>query len=259
MPANSTDGKSHPPGKAGKVNILLIGNAASDADLIKRELGMQTGTPYTAWYCSDLEEAMEFIQLRHINIEIIFMDLSMFNSDYPKERFLQVKQSIPDIPIIVLTDRTDYDLQHFVMVEGAADNISQWQIRSDPDRLRNVVESCRARHEIAKKEYQKSAKDLLDVHDQNYVNLQGIHDRHARNLQLIKDDNATAMRDVQDENLAAVRSANDKGDAILKYAQEKGALELKKATDQNKELRRENNHARDMLSGSYSTTRRDDD
>src|SRR5690606_13063628 len=104
----------------------------------------------TAWHCSDPEEALDFLSLKDFKIDLVFLDLGLFHANYPKEYFLHIKASMPTIAIIVLTERTDYDLIVFVMTEGAADNTSYWQLRADPDRIGNIVESCCAREQIAK-------------------------------------------------------------------------------------------------------------
>ena len=326
---NSKGGYIRPARERKNVNTLLIGSNAADADFIKKELGIITGIGYTTWYCSDLEDALDFIHARHTPIDIIFLDLSLFNASYPKERFVQIRQNIPDIPIIVLTDRTDYDLQHFVMEEGAADNISQWQIRSDPDRLRNIVDSCRLRGQIARRTRDKSALDILDAQDKGCLDLQAAHDRSdavlrqsnekhtaeiktmveenamlqkdkhrgeillqetcergASDLKLAHDwsdadmnqarekydaelltaknsiaqlqrDNARGARDLKeqvDQSLADLRQANETGDAILKYAQEKAGIDLKRVNDELEELHKDHEFARDLLSGSYSSS-----
>lgn len=273
---NSNGGPGAPGNGQKKVNLLLIGSRASDADEIKRELGIITGLACSAWYCSDPAESVEFLRQGHFKIDIIFLDLSVFNADYPKEYFLQVKQSIPDIPIVVLTARTDYDLMHFVMEEGAADNTSQWQLRVDGDRLRNIVESCLSRDKISKREQQRGVDELKDAHRQGNANLSDalilsdevlkkVTENYAVNLQLAIDENvqlsrdnfrgASDLRGARDQAVIDLRQANDASDAILKYAQDKGALDIKKVADENKELRRENDHAREWLSGNYSVPR----
>lgn len=325
---NSKGGYVRPVRKQEKVNILLIGSQASDADEIKRELGLITGLACSAWYCSNPTEAVDFIRKGDFHIDVIFLDLSLFNSDYPKEYFLQIKQNISDIPIIVLTDRTDYDLQHFVMEEGAAENISQWQLRGDPDRLRNIVESCCSRDKISKKEHQESAADLKAAYAQGESDVLREHERgdaamkkasenYASELQNAVDENARLSRDndkgvadlkesrerrdadvleahqwgdaalrknrdkytadlrnVHDEmaqlrldksrsdvdlkefieqGKSDLQQAHDKSDAILKYAQDKGAIDMKKVVDENKELHKELDQAKEWLSGGYSS------
>lgn len=174
------NGPATPPFPPSNVNVLLVGSQASDAADIKQELGGTTGPACTTSYCADPDEAVDIIRGGDTPVDIIFLDVSLFNSCYPKECFLQFKQSIPDIPIIVLTDRKDLDLQHFVMEEGAADNISQWQLRNDRGRLRNVVDSCCSRHTIARRERDRSDLALKTAEDNYAANLQDAHDVNAR-------------------------------------------------------------------------------
>jgi AmiR/NasT family two-component response regulator len=251
----SKGGYTGPVRKRENVNILLIGSPSSDAELMKKEMGLITGLSYTAWYCVDIEEAMDFIADGH-EIEIIFLDLSLFNADYPKERFLQVKKNLPDVPIIVLTDRTDYDLIHFVMEEGAADNVSRWQIRGDSDRLRNIVESCCSRDKISKKERQvnqdaldRSGMDLRDEHDKSDAVLSRVQEQHALAMGIINDENAqlrmsssqshTDLLEEHHKNSVSRQEAQDKGDILLKETQAKDVAVLLVATNENTQLRRD--------------------
>lgn len=251
---------NQPPPTQENVNILLIGSRTSDADNIRRELGIITGLSYTAWYCADAEDAMDFIAERDIAIELIFLDLSLFNADYPKERFLQIRKNIPDIPIIVLTDRTDYDLIHFVMEAGAAENVSQWQIRSDPDRLRNIVESCCSRDRINKRAqhdsvaalqvaHDKSDSDLKHAHDESDFILRTTQDNDAHVLKIMIDDNAQLRRDLfksstdllesQHKAELMVQEIHDKSDDVLKQSQDSASVTLQFANDENVQLNRD--------------------
>jgi DNA-binding NarL/FixJ family response regulator len=251
---------NQPPPGQDNVNILLIGSKSSDADNIKRELGIITGLSYTAWYCADAEDAMDFIAERDLPIELIFLDLSLFNADYPKERFLQIKKNIPNIPIIVLTDRTDYDLIHFVMEAGAAENVSQWQIRSDPDRLRNIVESCCSRDRISKKTERdnvialkdaqdKGDADLRNAHDESASLLKETQDNDAHVLKIMVDDNAQLRRDLfksstdlleaRHRGTLMVQELHDKSDDVLKHSQDKASASLQAANDENAQLNRD--------------------
>lgn len=262
MSTNITKGgyiRPSPP-RQENVNILLVGSQSSHADDIKRELGIITGLSYTAWYCADAEEAMDFIAGKDIAIELIFLDLSLFNADYPKERFLQMKKNIPDIPIIVLTDRTDYDLIHFVMEAGAAENVSQWQIRSDPDRLRNIVESCCSRDRISKKtqhdniialqaEHDKGATDLQQAHDDSASLLKETQDNDAHVLKIIVDDNEQLRRDLfksgtdlleaRHRGVLMIQEMHDKSEDVLRHSQEKASASLRVASDENAQLNRD--------------------
>jgi hypothetical protein len=140
MPKDVSKGEDNVfPGKQEKVNILLIGNYASDADVLRRELTIITSLSYTAWYCSDLEEALIFLANGEPAIALIFIDLSIFDGGSPRERFLHIRQKFPYTPIIALADRTSDLLVRYVMENGATDNISRSQIRCEPDRFRDIL------------------------------------------------------------------------------------------------------------------------
>jgi len=164
------------------VDILLVGSRMADGDDIRRELALIPGFKYTTWYCSDLPDALDFLCAPDRGIDLIFLDLSLFNADYPKEYFLEVKKAIPDTPIVVMTEESDHDLTAFVMASGAAEIISQLQIRNDPERLRSLVKSCCARDKLAKAEGVKTANALQDAKDLGAQNLQ---QEQAENIQIL--------------------------------------------------------------------------
>ena len=214
-----TTGNETEARKQKKVNILLVGTEDSNTDEIKRQLSLISRFECTAWHCSDPEEAFDFLSLKDFKIDLVFLDLSLFHANYPKEYFLHIKASIPTIPIIVLTEKTDYDLIVFVMTEGAADNTSYWQLRTDPDRIGNIVESCCAREHIAKRERSINAKALQDAHDwQDNI------------LRKSKSDSLSNMQELSEEN-AELRKKNATGKAALQEAGEQSETDLQHERD----------------------------
>lgn len=206
----------------GKRNIMLIGSRALGADEIRKSLGVVSGHENVAWYGAGYGTSQEFLRVNDIRVDIILLDLCGLNADYPKECFLQLKAGTPDIPIIVLTDRTDYDLIAFVMDAGAADNVSQWQLRSDPERLSNVIESCIARARISK----LAALTCDARHDEASALEEENISLRAVNLKVVTD----------------LKSANDKADAGLVDAHVRGAaaVALRNANDDRTRLQQGN-------------------
>lgn len=135
-------------------NILLIGDNSYNWGALRDALNSLEGVCCLKTECTNVEEAIDRIACADVAISMIFLDLSVFNVDYPKERFLKLLKLVPDLPIVVLTDRTDYDLIHFVMTMGAAETFSLWQLAADSDRLKNIVESCSARARITARQRQ---------------------------------------------------------------------------------------------------------
>ena len=198
MTKNDTlDGKTC---QAGKGNVLLLGGRASDAEEIRRDLRIFTRLGYAAWHCSRCEEATDFLRRHPVKIDIIFLDLRMGNAHSPRDHFRQVKAGIPDIPIVVLTDRADRSLISFVMAAGAADSVFSWQLRNDPDRLKEIIETCRARHDLAG----------------NGAVLRLMQGESASNLRLVGDD--ISLRNDNDGILKELKVMRDKGIADLPRA-----------------------------------------
>jgi DNA-binding NarL/FixJ family response regulator len=197
----SKGGFQRPTRTNDNVNILLVGSRMSDGDEIRRELGIIPGFNYTTWYCSDLSDALDFLRTPDRKIDLIFLDLSLFNADYPKEYFTEVKNAIPETPIVVLTDRTDFDLIEYVMAGGAAENISQWQIRNDPDRLRGLVESCCARDKLSRASQAENATRLQDEKNQGALKLRQAEAHSAEFLTAMQHKNAADTKTMVAENL----------------------------------------------------------
>ena len=178
-----------------RVNILVVGSQASDADEIRRDVSTATGFSCTARYCADPLEAMDFLKRRNFAPDMIFLDLSLLNTRYPREQFMTFRQNVPGVPLIVLTDHKDQDLQHFVMAQGAADRLTRQEVHNDPVRLRAIVEASQSRDiprawaDAAVLAERRRSADLLKNAADNY----------AVNLQLVIDEND----DLRERNRAA--------------------------------------------------------
>ncbi|MEZ0259807.1 MAG: hypothetical protein ACAH80_02290 [Alphaproteobacteria bacterium] len=131
------------------INVLLVGDLSTDAGDFKTKLCLTAELPFIIHYSPRERDAIDLIRQRDHHIEIIFLDLTS-SGETAKKYFLELKKGIPDIPIIAFTSCADYELINFVMNNGAAETVSQWKIRSDPDRLIGIVESCLARNMVSK-------------------------------------------------------------------------------------------------------------
>lgn len=192
-----TTGKLDTPGlytKGNTVNILLVGAETFDWAGLRKALNAIGGIACIDDECTDIEEAIDFFAGADRGVSMVFLDLSVFNNDYPKELFLKLRKFIPSTPIVVLTDRTDYDLIHFVMKAGAAETFSLWQLASDEDRLKNIVESCQARDRIAARQHQLMIREM-DAAEQRYFNAQ----------EETETDNASALEKVVSTHTDALR------------------------------------------------------
>lgn len=227
FPPRYRNGPPGPPQPPPGVNILVVGSGPSDAADIRRELTGAASFVCTAYFCADPAEALAFIRRNYVAISLVFLDLSL--SPNPKIHFLQLMDSLPDVPIVVVTERQDADLRRFVMEEGAAENVSQRQLRGDPGRLRNIVESALSRDKIARRERGQNAEDL------DICRAQG----------------DAALEAERGRGVAALKTAAK----ILQDTREKGLLDLKELHAQNKALRRKYDHARSALSGGYPVSR----
>lgn len=198
---------SHQSGPS-PINILLVGTQTFDWGSLREALDAINGVECIKTECADIDEAIEFLAGAELGVSMIFLDLSVFSIDYPKELFTKFHKLVPSIPIVVLTDRTDYDLIHFVMMSGAAETFSLWQLARDNDRLKNIVQSCHARARITARQHQLMVR-AMDTAEEQYVNAKEESDSYnAINLAEITADHAKTLRRLAQDN-TELRSERD--------------------------------------------------
>jgi len=243
---------SQPHARREQINILLIGSRTTNAEVFKTKLSMTEARPLVIWYSPHDRDALDFIHNRSPDIDMIFLDLSE-SAEYPKEYFLQLRKQIPDIPIIALTDRSDYELINFVMNNGAAETVSQWMIRSDPERLIRIVESCLARDMVSKKLHAQSehARETADA--SSTERLEQVYEEDAVLLRDTQDADAFSLKASQDRDADELRRAQIIHASILRESQEKAAAAVKQINEKAKTDTRYYQGLLRLMGGDYST------
>lgn len=196
-------------------NILLIGINSHSWRTLRDSLNALDGVTCLETECANVEEAIDRIACAEAAISMIFLDLSVFNIDYPKERFLKLLKLIPDLPIVVLTDRTDYDLIHFVMTMGAAETFSLWQLAADNDRLKSIVESCSARARIAAHQRQLMLRALDEAEKKHLISQEDAARDNEVMLAKMETHHTEIKRELRKEN-TVLRNDRDAAYANLK-------------------------------------------
>jgi len=108
-------------------HVLLIDSRAEDAELIREELALVRGRPYSLEVVGSVSEA--FNRLRAGRIDAILLDL-----DLPDSRglttFLRLQPKAGHVPIIALVARRDEDVGEEAVERGAFDYLVKQQIVS---------------------------------------------------------------------------------------------------------------------------------
>lgn len=200
------------------IEIMLISRDAGNIDEIKKRLGATMGFPCNVTYVPDLESAAASFTASPVPLELILLDMNLIDAASLYEMFGTIKSFAGDLPVIVFTQRDEHRLALLALKAGAADNITQGELASDPFKLRDAIEFALARHRIRLKADKKHMNDLTDLAAEN----------------------ASALRRLGDASQADLQSARDYATAAL--------FELKR----NARLLLEKEHTISWLGGGYS-------
>lgn len=135
---------------ARSVNVLLIEDEPSDAQIIREELERQD---FRVEHADRL--AAGLARLEAGDIDVVLLDLSLPDGD-GLEAFLTVRDAAGDFPIVVLTDFDEEQTALDAVSDGAADYLVKGSIRGD--RLARAI-----RYAIDRDRMHKELRDLVFV------------------------------------------------------------------------------------------------
>ena len=100
------------------IDVLLVEDSPSDALIVREELGHATGIKFAVTQVERLSDAMQILQQKHFNV--VLLDLSLPDSD-GFATFTRLHDAVADIPVVVLSGRTDEILAVRAVQSGAQD------------------------------------------------------------------------------------------------------------------------------------------
>jgi len=100
------------------IQVLLVEDGPTDALIVREELTVGSGITFHVTHVERLAEAFE--QLKEQAFGVVLLDLSLPDSD-GFETFTRLREEAADIPVIVLSGRTDEDLAVKAVQSGAQD------------------------------------------------------------------------------------------------------------------------------------------
>lgn len=118
------------------VNILLLDEQGIERSETQKFLKQWVKPSFRIWRCNCGAEALNFLEERNDEIDIIVLDLSI----NPKEVYNKIYEAAEDTPIIVITNQKDHALAYEVTARGAADVIIRERFEAFPQRLLDAIE-----------------------------------------------------------------------------------------------------------------------
>lgn len=146
------------------MNILIIEDSKSEfvflSGALRRALDGELSFHHTETLC----EGLQWLQDHKKEIDLIFLDLGLPDTDDHKQAFKALQPHSADIPIIISTGDDNKELAKELLSEGAADYIVKGSGRRSSDLLQETVEYAISRHLAVKKLNDKLLQDEQSIH-----------------------------------------------------------------------------------------------
>lgn len=138
-----------PTSTGDSINILLIEDNPGDARLIQEMLGEARPASFSVERVDRLASGIDHLQRNH-EFDVVLTDLGLPDSQ-GWDTFAQVRATVPDVPIIVLTGLDDESTALKAIAEGAQDYLVKGQVQGYllPRAIRYAIERKRSEAERA--------------------------------------------------------------------------------------------------------------
>jgi signal transduction histidine kinase/DNA-binding NarL/FixJ family response regulator len=125
-----------------QMNVLLVEDNPGDARLIRAMLDELSHEPVHLVRVERLAAGLDY--LRHSNVDVVLLDLGLPDSQ-GLETFVQVRDTVPRLPIVVLSGHTDTSLALHAVRQGAQDYLLKGHVDAEllMRALRHAVEHKR--------------------------------------------------------------------------------------------------------------------
>jgi len=141
------------------VTVLLIEDNPGDARLIRELLSEEKGGSFRLEYADRLSLGIE--RLASGKVDIVLLDLGLPDSQ-GFDTFIKVHNSVPQVPVVILSGLTDEELAARAVREGAQDYLVKGHVDSDllGRSLRYAIE--RKRVEVELQKYRDHLEELVE-------------------------------------------------------------------------------------------------
>ena len=147
------------------IQVLLVEDAPTDALIVREELTPGKSATFTVTHVERLAEA--FQQLKDRDFGVVLLDLSLPDSD-GFETFVRLRKAAADVPIIVLSGRTDENLAIKAVQAGAQDYLVKGHLDEQvlPRAIRYAIERKRS-EEVLRTQSQALERINNELTDRN--------------------------------------------------------------------------------------------
>jgi signal transduction histidine kinase len=158
-----------------KMEVLLVEDNASDAELLVEALGARTRHAFEIEHVERLEEAEGATHDR--DYDVILLDLGLEETQ-GLATLVAARERLPDVPIIVLTGTDDDDLGLRALQEGAEDYLVKGQV--DTRLLVRAIRYAKQRHAHLE-DIQRLNDELKRSLDSKLAELRSAQEKSIRN------------------------------------------------------------------------------
>ena len=146
----------------GQINILLVEDTETDAEIVKRALSKTMKSPFRIVRAETMAQAEA--SLRSIsNVDLILLDLGLPDTKGGIDTFQRLENAKKyNIPTLILTSVHDRNLAMDIVGGGAEDYIRKSRLSREPESLCDAIEFALCRHKNVVGLKEKNEKALAE-------------------------------------------------------------------------------------------------
>lgn len=206
-----------------EISILLLSNDASGSEAISKALFESSGLYYHVQARSLSQATQQLTQVQ--DFDIVLLDGSGLDLSRGKDVVQSVLRTARDIPVILVSNRTDHDLALWAMEEGAADNVVKGDLNTQTFKLSDVIEFSMRRKSISRKIADENSRAMRDLARDAASELHSVRKSHAETIAEKDEETADALKNaptIEDDRL--LTALRDISQALAKAQHENAIL-----------------------------------
>lgn len=146
------------------MKILIIEDSKSEFVFLSGALQRALDEELSFHHSENITEALEWLNDHKKDVDLVFLDLGLPDTDDHRESFQKLQPFSTEIPIIISTGDADLELAKELLADGAADYIVKGSGRRRSDLLKETVDYALSRHQAVKKLSEKLSEDAQSIH-----------------------------------------------------------------------------------------------
>lgn len=141
-----------------QLHILLVEDSKIQAFTLQKVLEKHMSDAHIVTHVDNMADALKLLRTEK-TFDLILLDLGLPDTDGGKDTFHRIHDACKDIPIIIVTSKSNHDLSVGLVDEGAEDYVRKEKIVSDPERICDAIDFsiCRHKHLVEDKQEKEAA------------------------------------------------------------------------------------------------------